>query len=47
MADEVGHCDLCGIQWVIKGASDKEGCPFCGAAEEEIYIEDETSGQPE
>ena len=40
---EVGHCDVCGIQWVIRGDSDKDNCPFCGS--DEIWIEDETNGQ--
>ena len=42
---EVGHCDVCGIQWVIRGDSDKENCPFCRAPADEIWIEDETNGQ--
>jgi hypothetical protein len=42
---EVGHCELCGIQWVINGASDRKRCPFCGAPEEAIWIEDETNRQ--
>ena len=42
---EVGHCELCEIQWVIHADSDKLGCPFCLAPEEYIWIEDETNGQ--
>jgi len=43
---EVGHCDNCGIQWVINAPSDKLKCPFCRAPEEYIWIEDETNRQP-
>ena len=43
--NEVAHCDVCGVQWVVKGEPDKKGCPFCGAPEEAIEIEDETNPQ--
>lgn len=42
---EVGHCELCGIQWVIRGESDKQACPFCGASDEAVTIEDESGPQ--
>ena len=47
MADEVGHCDVCEVQWVIRGDSDKKVCPFCGAAADDLWFEDESSKQPE
>lgn len=43
--NEVGHCEVCGIQWVIRADSDKKGCPFCGAPESAITVEDETNPQ--
>ena len=45
MTNEVGHCMSCGIQWVIQADSDKKGCPFCLAPEDEVWIEDETNEQ--
>ena len=40
---EIGFCEVCGIQWVINGDSDKKECPFCQSTD--IYIEDETNEQ--
>ena len=45
MSDLVGHCDICEIQWVIRGDSDKKACPFCGATAEDLWFEDETNPQ--
>jgi len=42
---EVAHCQVCGIQWVVKGEPDKKGCPFCRASSDRITIEDETNSQ--
>jgi len=43
--NQVGHCSVCGIQWVITfpGADDQR-CPWCGAsaAYGAIQIEDES-----
>ena len=45
MADKVLHCDVCGIQQVVRGPSDDKVCPFCGAASEDLWFEDESNTQ--
>lgn len=46
VTDLVAHCKVCGAQWQVKSnkGEDAEGCAFCDAPAEAIYIVSEAPG---
>ena len=38
VTDEYARCKVCGVQWQVRGAPDKQGCPFCKASHEAVSV---------
>lgn len=40
-----GRCSVCGVEWQIKGDSDKDACPWCGAGKKAVAVLSEKNRQ--
>ena len=41
VTEKVARCEVCGVQWAVRGDPDREGCSFCDAPASAVEVDSE------